>query len=53
MGGADNQGLDPSVNVRANAIRAGLDVFDDHPLGVGSAQYAAYDPSTPHHTRCS
>ena len=41
---------DTSVHVRVDAIRAGLQIFDGHRLGVGSEQYPVYDPvhTAPH-----
>lgn len=39
-----------SIEFRMDAIRTGIRLFGDHPLGVGSGQYAAYDPvhTSPH-----
>jgi hypothetical protein len=39
-----------SVEFRESAIRAGLELFEAHKLGVGAGQYASYDPvhTAPH-----
>jgi hypothetical protein len=43
-------GEDASSDIRLNALRSGLEIFGDHPLGVGAGRYALYDPvhTSPH-----
>ena len=39
-----------SIEFRRKALREGIEIFEDHPLGVGAGQYAEYDPvhTAPH-----